>query len=87
MMKHLTLMVGLGFLASIAVAGGMEADGSKQRFQMLDKDDNGHISLYEARDRHRIFWYYQKADQNFDGHIDEAEFSAFEAEVPDFESK
>lgn len=86
MLKASTIMMAaLALLAGGAFAGeGMEQDGEK-RFQALDADGNGYVSQYEAKDRHRIFWYYPSADANSDGHIDRSEFSAFETKVPPFE--
>ena len=57
---------------------------SEKRFNKLDTNKNGHVSQYEAKEKHRVFYYYQKADKNDDGHLDRSEFSAFEIETPDF---
>lgn len=81
-----SILMGLAFAmtAGIAVAGGMGSQqSSEERFQSLDKDGNGYISHDEAQNRHRVFWYYQRADQNSDGAVDSSEFSAFEEEVPE----
>ncbi len=58
------------------------AKDSQTRFRSLDKDHNGYISHDEARN-HRVFGYYQRADRNSDGALDQSEFSAFEQEIPD----
>lgn len=76
----LALTVSAGTAVSAEQRSAME---SQERFQSLDKDGNGYISHDEAKDQHRVFWYYQSADQNSDGAVDESEFSAFEEQVPD----
>jgi hypothetical protein len=87
MIKSTCLLTVLGCVAApVVFAAGNTTDG-ETRFRNLDQNQNDHVSLYEARDRHRVFYYYQRADKNEDGHIDMTEFSAFEAEVPDFETK
>jgi hypothetical protein len=65
--------------------GAAEPDAADMRFDSLDTNQDGHISLYEARDRHRVFYQYQKADKNSDGHLDKVEFTSFEAESPDYQ--
>jgi len=74
-------------LFTMPVQASQEDMQSNSRFKNLDKDNNGYISQYEARDKHRVFYYYPKADKNSDGHLDESEFSAFEIEIPDFGSQ
>jgi Ca2+-binding EF-hand superfamily protein len=73
-------------LTTVANAGDQD-NQQQMRFKNLDQDKNGYISQYEARDKHRVFYYYPKADKNSDGHLDMSEFSAFEVEVPDYEAK
>ena len=63
----------------------MDSD-TMQRYQALDQNGNGFISLNEVRGKHRIMYYYESADANDDGHIDREEFAAFEARVPPFET-
>jgi len=46
-------------------------------FKNLDTDKNGFISLFEARGKHRVFYYYPLADKNSDGQISKLEFKAF----------
>lgn len=84
-MYRLALVV-LALTVSAGTAMGGEqrsAMGSQERFKSLDTDGNGYISHDEAKDQHRVFWYYPRADQNSDGAVDESEFSAFEEQVPD----
>lgn len=84
MVKIAMVVLACAFAASPAFAAEPgSASGSQDRFRSLDKDRNGYISHDEAKDRHRVFWYYQRADQNSDGAVDPAEFSAFEELVPD----
>jgi len=71
------------FVATTAMAAEASMEREK-RFNQLDTNKNGHISQYEAKDKHRVFYYYQKADKNDDGHLDKSEFSAFEIEIPDY---
>lgn len=89
-MNKFTLLLLAACLAggTVAVADEMGSrDGSQERFRSLDKDNNGYISHDEAKDKHRVFWYYQRADRNSDGGVDQAEFSAFESEFPDTGSR
>jgi Ca2+-binding EF-hand superfamily protein len=74
-------------LSAVTALAAEDPDKSEIRFRNLDQNQDGHISLYEARDKHRVFHYYQQADKNEDGHLDRVEFSAFEVEVPDYETK
>ncbi len=86
MYKHITVMVVVACLTTLAHAGGQDSQ-QQMRFKDLDQNNNGYISQYEARDKHRVFYYYPKADKNSDGHLDMSEFSAFEVEVPDYGEK
>ncbi len=67
-------------MAAVAADTAATTD-SQARFRSLDKDHNGYISHDEARN-HRVFGYYQRADRNSDGAVDQSEFSAFEQEFP-----
>jgi Ca2+-binding EF-hand superfamily protein len=86
MYKQITVMAAIACLTTVAFAGEQESE-QQMRFKDLDQDKNGYISQYEARDKHRVFYYYPKADKNSDGHLDMSEFSAFEVEVPDYGEK
>lgn len=86
MIKQLFVITTITCLSAATYAGEQQAD-KDMRFKHLDQDKNGYISQYEARDKHRVFYYYPRADKNNDGHLDMSEFSAFETEVPDFEAK
>lgn len=84
MNKLMLVSVAAVLVAGTAAAGEARSQGgSEQRFRSLDRDGNGTISHEEARDKHRVFYYYQRADRNSDGGVDQSEFSAFEQEVPD----
>lgn len=74
-------------LWTVPVQASTEDMQRESRFKDLDADRNGYISQYEARDKHRVFFYYPKADKNSDGHLDQSEFSAFEIETPDFDTQ
>jgi len=87
MIKPVFIMVVFTCLSAATVLAAEDSDESEMRFQSLDQDQDGHISLYEARDKHRVFHYYQRADKNEDGHLDMTEFSAFEVEIPDYKTK
>ncbi len=83
-MSRITLLiVMLSAMTSVFSAGEMTGK-HEMRFDRLDSNDNGYISQAEAKDKHRVYYYYQRADINSDGHLDESEFSAFEMEVPDY---
>jgi hypothetical protein len=84
-MNRLILSGILVGLFSSATYAAMET--SQQRHAQLDKDGNGFLSLQETNGKHRIFYYFGKADKNSDGHIDENEFATFEKEIPDWEGR
>ncbi len=83
MYKQITVIAAITCLMTVANAGD-QASQQQMRFKNLDMDNNGYVSQYEARDKHRVFYYYPKADKDSDGHLDMSEFSAFEVEVPDY---
>lgn len=85
MYKLALVILALLLPAASAIGGEQKRSGndSQERFRTLDRDGNGYISHDEAQNRHRVFWYYQRADQNSDGGVDQSEFSAFEEEVPE----
>jgi hypothetical protein len=87
MIKHTFPVIVITCLAAAPAFAAEDPAQHEMRFRNLDANQDDHISLYEARDRHRVFHQYQKADTNNDGHLDQAEFSAFEVEVPDYEAK
>ncbi len=87
MFKHAFIVVVLICLPSSMALAAESADGSEARFSSLDQNQDGHVSLYEAKDKHRVFYYYQKADKNQDGHLDKVEFNAFEIVVPEYMEK
>ncbi len=87
MFKHVLIVVVFTCLSATTVLAAENSDSQEMRFRHLDQNQDGHISLFEARDKHRVFHYYQRADKNEDGHLDKVEFSAFEAEVPEYEEK
>ena len=86
MIKH-TLIAALMACLTAPVFAGEDPAKRSERFKSLDSNNNGHVSQFEAKGKHRIFYYYQKADRNDDGHIDMSEFSAFEIETPYYEIK
>lgn len=86
MNRSILVVFALVSSVGVALAGEMGSkQSSEERFHKLDQDGNGYISHDEAQNRHRVFWYYQRADQNSDGAVDQSEFSAFEEQVPDTE--
>ncbi len=87
MIKHTFLAVILTCLTAAPAFSAEDPDASEMRFRNLDQNQDQHVSLYEARDKHRVFHYYQKADTNRDGHLDMTEFSAFEIENPNYETR
>ncbi len=85
MIKLFNTFILTTFLLSFAVLAGETRDiQSKSTFKNLDEDKNGYVSQYETRDKHRVFYFYPRADKNSDGHLDEVEFSAFEIETPEW---
>lgn len=82
-MKHIFLSGFALMIFTIPVSASMQVE---ELYNQLDADRNGYISLNEVNGKHRIFYYYQKADKNGDGHIDKQEFVQFEKEVPNWDS-
>jgi len=58
----------------------MEQHREQVSFQAMDQDRDGYISHEEARTHTRLQQNWQQADQNGDGRLDEAEFSAWESQ-------
>ncbi len=81
MLKFAITIIALSLPMAALAADNAATKDSQARFRSLDKDHNGYISHDEARN-HRVFGYYQRADRNSDGALDQSEFSAFEQEVP-----
>jgi len=74
MIKHVFIVVVFTCLSTTTALAAEDSNESEMRFR----------SLYETRDKHRVFHYYQRADKNEDGHLDMSEFGAFEVEIPDY---
>ena len=87
MIKHTFVVTVITCLAAAPAFASDNPGDHEMRFRNLDRNQDDHVSLYEARDRHRVFHYYQMADKNEDGHLDMTEFSAFELDVPNYEKK
>ncbi len=87
MIKHAFIVVVFTCLSATTALAAEDTSESEMRFRSLDQNQDGHISLYETRDKHRVFHYYQRADKNEDGHLDMSEFSAFEVEIPDYRTE
>ncbi|NIP73583.1 MAG: hypothetical protein GWO16_11375 [Gammaproteobacteria bacterium] len=68
-----------------AQAGSPEE--TQARFQEIDANQDGYISMQEAEEHQRLKDHWTAADQNADGQVDEAEFSAFEEQYPAGESE
>ncbi len=81
-MTRFTLFIVMLTAMTTAFSAGEMNKDQEMRFNKLDTDANGYISQAEVKDKHRVFYYYQRADKNSDGHLDTSEFSAFEIEVP-----
>lgn len=87
MIKPTYLVAVITCLTATSALSAEDPADSEMRFHNLDQNKDGHISLYEARDKHRVFYFYQKADTDEDGHLNKTEFSAFEIEVPAYKEK
>jgi Ca2+-binding EF-hand superfamily protein len=57
------------------------AGGAAGGFKALDADADGYISQQEAAASQGLSDAYSSVDQNQDGKLDSAEFSAFETEM------
>ncbi len=84
MIKHAFLVAAVSCLTALPALAMENVTESEKRFRSLDENNNNFVSLYEARDKHRVFNYYQIADKNEDGHLDMQEFIVFESQVPDY---
>ena len=83
-MSRITLLIVMLSAMTSAFSSGDMIGTQNERFDTLDTNANGYISQAEAKDKHRVYYYYQRADKNSDGHLDESEFSAFEVLIPDY---
>ncbi len=68
------------FLAALMISPAF-AGGATGGFKALDADADGYISQQEAAASQGLSDAYGSLDQNQDGKLDSAEFSAFETEM------
>jgi Ca2+-binding EF-hand superfamily protein len=76
-MKPINLIIGLGILAvCLPVFAGEETE--KEKFDRMDKNKDGAISVDEATGHTDILRNWTNIDKNVDGKLEYGEFSAFE---------
>ena len=63
----------LAFQGAYAAAGGQ----SELKFESLDKDSNGKISLNEASEHDSLFVAFKNLDKDKDGELTKEEFAAY----------
>lgn len=68
------------FGALAMVGTGALAVDTEEGFRDLDQNDDGYVSVDETKDEELLSRYWYKFDENNDGALDTAEFSAFEDE-------
>ncbi len=78
-MKRIVTVLG-GATAMALLAGVAVAADYPDTFEAIDVDGDGYISAEEARARPDLHENWQATDSNQDGHLDSAEFSAFEGQ-------
>ena len=77
-LHHALLTAGLLCISSSVVAGEAVTTG---KFDVLDKDKDGAITINEATGQLRILRNWTDIDKNMDGQLEMSEFSAFESAV------
>jgi Ca2+-binding EF-hand superfamily protein len=76
-MKPINLIIGLGILAiCLPVFAG--EDTQKEKFDSMDENKDGSISVNEATGQTEILRNWVNIDKNVDGKLEYSEFSAFE---------
>lgn len=69
-----------GVLLALGVQGAYAAEGDKApKFESLDKDSNGKISLTEASEHDALFVAFKNLDKNKDGELTKEEFASYTA--------
>nr|MBO2490271.1 calmodulin [Gammaproteobacteria bacterium] len=76
----------LGWLIVLAAALGMstaavaaQADQLDAKFQELDKDSNGKVSINEASEDDDLFIAFESLDKDRDGELTKEEFASYRA--------
>lgn len=69
-----------GVLLALGVQGAYAAEGDNApKFESLDKDSNGKISLTEASEHDALFVAFKNLDKNKDGELTKEEFASYTA--------
>jgi Ca2+-binding EF-hand superfamily protein len=67
-------------MTRMGVQGACAAEGDKApKFESLDKDSNGKISLTEASEHDALFVAFKNLDKNKDGELTKEEFASYTA--------
>ncbi len=77
-MDHRIAVSVVAALGMLLTAQVVVAEEDANTFEALDVDGNGYISADEARAREDLTAQWSTADQDSDGKLNSAEFSAFE---------
>lgn len=83
MKRRYTAICALLIAVGSTYAADTDPSAEAKLFKKLDKDKNGMISQQEAGKQKKLNKNFAKFDTNSDGQIDESEFSAFFATMPD----
>ncbi len=74
------LIAGALFLLALQSVHAAEGDKtSAPKFESLDKDSNGKVSLTEASEHDALFVAFKNLDKNKDGELTKDEFASYSA--------
>ncbi|MGD8570019.1 MAG: hypothetical protein PVJ39_18170 [Gammaproteobacteria bacterium] len=78
------LLLLAGITAAVSLPAVLNAEEMEQssKFNQLDKDGDGYISIQEATGENQLLKQWVEVDKNTDGQLEAAEFSAFEEMAP-----
>jgi len=72
------LAVGLTLSHPVAAADSAKSD-TQPKFESLDKDGNGKVSVNEAAEHDGLFVAFKQLDQDKDGELTREEFAKYQA--------
>lgn len=72
------LAIGL-MLSYPAAAADPAKSGTQPKFESLDKDGNGKVSVNEATEHDGVFVAFKQLDQDKDGELTREEFAKYQA--------
>jgi Ca2+-binding EF-hand superfamily protein len=81
-MTHIPAFALCTLVALAAGAAQAAQSGDKPRFEALDKNGDGKVSLNEAADHDGLFVAFKGLDADKDGTLTREEFAAFQRDKP-----